>query len=147
MTQLQAFWRKFIYDSETASRVGIASLLLRLVLGLSMFFGHGFGKISNFSAVAGKFPDPLGIGSQMSLTLTVGAEVFCALALVAGLATRYAAVPLMIAMAVAAFIFHSADPFGDKELAIVYLAGYASIWLLGSGQFSLDALISGKQSA
>jgi putative oxidoreductase len=44
-------------------------------------------------------------------------------------------------MAVAAFIVHGGDPWGEKELAYIYLAGYLTLLLTGPGKFSVDALI------
>jgi putative oxidoreductase len=44
-------------------------------------------------------------------------------------------------MLVAVGIIHGSDPFGDKEHALIYLMAYLALWLLGSGRFSVDALI------
>ncbi len=63
-------------------------LLGRLGLGLSMAFAHGLGKLQNFSAVTPNFPDPLGVGSSLSLGLAVFAEFACGLLLALGLGTR-----------------------------------------------------------
>ena len=38
-----------------------------------------------------------------------------------GLGTRLASIPLMITMFVAAYISHVVDPFGRKEMALLYL--------------------------
>ncbi|MDX1408063.1 MAG: DoxX family protein, partial [Saprospiraceae bacterium] len=67
----------------------------------------------------------------------------CAALLVAGLATRLAAIPLMITMAVAFFLVHADDPVLDREVAMLYLVVYAVIYLIGPGRFSLDQLIFG----
>src|SRR4051794_23580498 len=42
-------------------------LVLRLWLGLSLLLLHGWSKLSGFSQMSAKFPDPLGIGSPTSL--------------------------------------------------------------------------------
>jgi len=41
-------------------------------------------------------------------------------------------------MAVAAFIVHGDDPFGTKEKALLYLAFFIVIALVGPGKFSID---------
>jgi putative oxidoreductase len=41
-------------------------------------------------------------------------------------------------MIVAAFIVHFDDPFKNKELALLYLAGFLIIFIIGPGKYSLD---------
>jgi putative oxidoreductase len=71
---------------------------------------HGIQKVMGFSEMADKFPDPLGMGSQLSLLSAIGAEVGCSLLLIAGLGTRIAAIPLAFTMVVALFLVHADDP-------------------------------------
>ncbi len=61
-----------------------------------------------------------------------------------GFGTRLAAIPLIITMAVAAFLIHSADPFGKQEMAILYLVVYVVLLIAGSGRYSLDSLLAHK---
>ena len=56
--------------------------------------------------MAGKFPDPLGVGSTTSLALAVFAEVVCSVLLAFGLFTRLAAAVLAINMATAFLMVH-----------------------------------------
>ena len=118
-------------------------LMLRVVFGGYMLAGHGWRKMAKFSEIAPDFYNFLGMGSGFSLALAVFAEVICAALLVAGLATRLAAIPLMITMAVAFFLVHADDPVLDREVAMLYLVVYAVIYLIGPGRFSLDQLIFG----
>lgn len=122
----------------------VGLLILRLAIGLGLFFGHGLGKVLNYSERAGRFPDPLGLGGEASLVLMVLAEVLCGLAVAAGIFTRLAAVPPILGMLVAIAFVHRGDPFGDWELALLYLAGYAAIALIGPGRLSLDFRFRGK---
>ena len=106
-----------------------------------MAYGHGWGKLSGYAEMSEKFPDPIGLGSQVSLTLAVFAEFFCSILVMAGFLTRLACVPLISTMAVAGFIFHSDDPFAKKEMAFLYLAAWVVILLLGPGKISVDGVI------
>jgi putative oxidoreductase len=128
---------------HTLSSAGL--LILRVAFG-GMMLVHGIPKLMGFGAMAGQFPDPLGMGSQLSLILAIGAEVGCSLLLILGLGTRFAAVPLAITMLVALFAVHANDPWKVKELAAVYLAAYASLVFTGPGQFSLDYLFTRNKS-
>jgi putative oxidoreductase len=115
-------------------------LVLRLFAGGMMFFVHGWPKLADFSDLSARFPDPLGLGSStLSLGLVVFAEAFCALAVMFGFATRLVAVPLLIAMLVAAFVFHADDPWAKKELAVLYAGAFFTLICAGPGKFSVDA--------
>jgi len=113
-------------------------LLLRVSAGVLMTFGHGWGKLSNFQEKSGQFADPIGIGPAASLALSTFAEFFCALLVTIGLATRFAALALVVNMSVAVFLVHAADPFQRKELALFYLLVFAAIALAGPGRLSVD---------
>ncbi len=76
----------------------------------------------------------------MSLSLTLGAEFLCAAAIAVGIFTRFAAVPLIILMGIAVFIIHSNDPIAKKELALLYLLAFSTIFACGPGAYSADAL-------
>ena len=107
-----------------------------------MLIGHGWGKLAGFSKMHESFPDPLGVGSTLSLSLAVGAEVFCSIALIIGLLTRAATIPLAITMLVAAFLVHADDPWAKKEFAILYLIPFICLFFTGAGRHSLDEKFS-----
>ncbi|MCA1752086.1 MAG: DoxX family protein [Flavobacteriales bacterium] len=116
-------------------------VLLRIGLGLGMLT-HGYPKLMKLLEGGEiKFADPIGIGATASLALAVFAEALCSALIALGLLTRAATVPLIITMAVAAFVVHGSDPFGKKEMALLYLLGYLVIFAKGSGKLSLDRLI------
>jgi putative oxidoreductase len=119
----------------------IGLLILRVGTGAMLASLHGWSKLSGFGALRESFPDPIGLGSTASLTLATGAEFFCALLIVLGLFTRLAAIPLVINMAVAAFVVLGGAPWAKKELALLYLVPFVTLLLLGGGRLSLDTLI------
>jgi putative oxidoreductase len=113
-------------------------LLVRLSSGFSMLFFHGWGKLTSFADRVETFADPLGVGSPVSLGLTVFAEVLCALMFALGFLTRLAALPLAFTMFMAAFFVHAGDPWSERELALVYFTIYLGVMISGPGKFSLD---------
>jgi putative oxidoreductase len=125
---------------EQGSWTSLGLLLLRIAAGGMMLVGHGWAKLVGFADIAPKFPDPLGLGSStFSLGLAVFAEVFCAAAVIAGFATRLAAIPLVVTMLVAAFVVHADDPWAKKELALLYVVPFLTLVFTGPGKFSFDA--------
>ncbi|MHB1039984.1 MAG: DoxX family protein [Desulfobacteria bacterium] len=142
---------------ETSASIGL--LILRIGTG-GYLITHGWGKLQMLLAGgAEKFGDPVGLGSTLSLALVTTSEFLCAVLIIIGLATRLAAVPVVISMAVAAFVIHARDPwtmeaaakafFGgasktwfSKEPALLYLIPFLSLVFTGGGKLSLDRLIA-----
>lgn len=145
--------------NDLAGSVGL--LVLRVGIGGYMLT-HGWGKLQMVIAGDfGKFGDPVGLGSVASLVLVTGAEFLCALLVMLGCATRLAAVPVVIAMAVAAFVAHGGDPWTMEQGAKLFLSGQAKSWasrepallylvpflalvFTGAGRFSIDGLIRAR---
>jgi putative oxidoreductase len=122
-------------------------LVLRILVAVLMFT-HGFPKF--YKLMTGnymQFRDVFGMGPAVSLSLAVFAEVICSTFILIGLATRVATIPLIITMLVAAFVAHAGDPFGKKELSLLYLFIYITVLILGSGKYSIDFLLSVKPSS
>ncbi|MBB3205702.1 putative oxidoreductase [Rhodopirellula rubra] len=128
---------------STPRQLSIGLLALRVAFGCFMMV-HGIQKVMGFSEISAVFPDPIGVGSQLSLIMAIGAEVGCSILLILGLGTRLAVVPLAFTMIVALFVVHGADPWKMKELAALYLAVYAVIFITGPGELSLDQKLFGK---
>lgn len=119
----------------------IGLLLLRAGAGALLFFGHGLPKLLHWNERASRFANPIGLGSEVSFSLVVFAEVVCAAAVALGLATRLAAAPIIFFLLVGAFVQNGSAPFGDKELALVYLIPFAALTLTGGGRYALDTII------
>ena len=122
-------------------------LLIRLLFGLSLAINHGYPTFSGiFSGEgSGRYPDPLGLGAELSRVLMGTSEFVFALMVAIGLFTRIAVLPVIFGFSVAFFIFHSGDPFGEKEMAYLYLSAFLSIFILGPGKYSFDHLLFKKK--
>lgn len=117
---------------------GVGLLLLRLLFGFGMAFGHGWGKMMTFSDKMDSFPDPLGIGSAASLVGAIFAEAVCGILVGLGLFTRLALIPLIFTMTIAAFVVLGNEPFSGKEMALLYMVPYVVLFLTGPGKYSVD---------
>ena len=115
--------------------IGLA--LLRIVPS-ALLLTHGIPKFQKLITGDFEFPDPIGIGATPSLFLAVLGEFLCPILIILGFKTRWAAIMPALVMAVAAFVVHSADPFGVKEKALLFLGFFIAIYMLGPGKYSLD---------
>lgn len=133
-----------IYFNNNA--LAVILLIVRIFIGFAMLT-HGYPKLQQLLSGADiQFFNLFGLGQKLSLILAVFAEVVCSLFLILGLFTRTFVVPLIITMAVAGFIVHSADSFATRELAFVYLSIYLIVFVLGGGNYSIDALMNQKKN-
>lgn len=119
----------------------IATLVLRLGFGILMIPQHGLPKLLEFSTRKLDFMSFMGLGSTVSLSLAIFAELFCSILLILGLCTRLAIIPLLITTLVIMNL-HQWEFFGKYELVPAFMFGYIAILLLGPGKYSLDAVIT-----
>ena len=149
-----------------ATAAPASSILIRLLVGLVVFFPEGIQKLL--------FPDILGAGRFANIGIPypelvgpfVGAvEIVCGVLVIIGLLTRLAAIPLIVVMIVAIvstkipillghdfWIFHlpKVSRYGfwsmmhEARADFCMLLGSLYLLMAGGGAWSLDALISGK---
>lgn len=138
--------KQILFGGETGlSPLANAGLtLLRIFAGVAMALGHGLGKMppsERFveSTASLGFPLPGLFAWSAALAEFLGGA-FLAL----GLFTRPASFFIIITMLVAVFGVHLNDPFGRKELALMYLFVALCFLLKGANDWSIDAFLRRK---
>ena len=124
---------------------GWGLLLLRVGFALLMM-PHGLAKLDRYmgsldSGEPVKFMNFLGLGADVSLLLTIFAELAAPFFLAIGFKSRWFAGIAAFCMAVAAFWAHRDDPLKEKEHALLYFIAFLVLALTGPGRYSLDALL------
>lgn len=135
------FIKRYLFPEHlpyTASSLLI--LAARIAFGLT-FLSHGIAKWMTFEDSSLSFPDPLGIGSMLSFSLVIFAEVFCSVGFIMGALFRLCLIPMIVTMCVAFFVIHANDAFAAKELAFIYLVIFIIMFFTGAGKYSVDAMI------
>lgn len=123
----------------------LALLILRVIVGFMMIFGHGWGKLMKIINGNFAFVDIFGIPPQVSLILAVLIEVVGAVLLIIGYRTRLMSALLLITMLTGLVVVHGSDPLfaahaqggGSKEMAILYAAVFLSLILSGGGKYEI----------
>lgn len=126
--------------------VDLGLLLLRLIIGVVFMF-HGSQKL--FGAFEGSGIDgfagylgSLGLPApELQAYAAAGAEFFGGLAVLLGLFTRLAAIPLTITMLVASFVAHAGKfsaQAGGMEYSLTLAVVCAALIAAGAGRYSLD---------
>ena len=136
----------FLFPTKSnTTKVSLLLLAVRMIFGI-LLMNHGIQKWSNFQEMSAVFPDPLGIGSPLSLGLAIFGELVCSMAFIIGFLYRLAMIPMIFTMIVAFFVVHANDVFAVKELAFIYLVVFILMYIAGPGKFSIDHIIGNELS-
>ena len=123
----------------------MALLIARLTVGV-LFVSTGWGKVHNLAKVTAFFAELHIPAPAFNATLASFTELICGALLVVGLASRLAALPLVVTMIVALLtaklgeIHGLPDLFGEVEWT--YIALLLVVVTAGPGKASLDALVA-----
>ena len=128
------------HEPDSSAGKSIILLVARLIFGF-LFLNHGIAKWNAFVGFAETFPDPIGIGSTLSLWLVLFAEIFCSIGFMLGALFRLSLIPMIFTMCIAVFVIHAGDPLDIKELSLMYLAIFALLFITGPGRFSIDGIL------
>ena len=134
----------FLFPTKpNTTKVSLFLLAVRIIFGI-LLMNHGIQKWSNFQELSMTFPDPLGIGSPLSLGLAIFGELVCSMGFIIGFLYRLAMIPMIFTMSVAFFVIHANDVFVVKELAFIYLVVFILMYIAGPGNFSIDYFIGNQ---
>ncbi len=127
----------------TAPRFGLTAL--RITTGITLFLHHGWEKRpTQWAAFMAHFPSLFHLNPAVTFLIAFVSDFVCALLLVFGFGTRWAAAFCFCNIFVAwAFVHHFAflgsGPAADHgELIVLYLAALLAIFLGGPGFLSID---------
>lgn len=137
---IMGFIYRFLFPSNLSGNgCSLFLLMLRVVFGL-LLMSHGVQKWVILSSTSAMFPDPIGLGGQVSLLLAIFAELFCSLFFIVGMFYRLALIPMIITLGVAFLIIHGGSIVQGGELAFVYLVMFILLYVTGPGKYSVDHL-------
>lgn len=123
----------------------IILLVIRVLVGMLMI-NNGIPKLQMLmSGGPIEFPSVFGMGAKFSLILTIFSEVGCSILLLVGFLTRFAALPLVITMLVAALVVNWSSPLAQKESALLYALIYLPLYFAGAGRYSLDGFLQTRR--
>lgn len=114
-----------------------AIFFMRIFIGIMMLI-HGIGNIINYQMIYETFPDPLHLGHNTSLLITIAVENICAVLLILGFLVRPAAIVLgiLVAMVLVFEVYGTSLQYG--ELPFVYLGICVMLTISGGMRYSLD---------
>jgi putative oxidoreductase len=124
------------FGIDSLAIIRISASILILLHGKMVFDSQIMNGMAESLSKEMGMPFPL-----LMAYLAKGSEFFGGLLLALGLLTRFVAIPLIITMAVAAFVAHHGQITGDGEHAFLFLLIFAAFFFIGSGKWSVDYLL------
>ena len=119
------------------SKNDFSKFILRVSFS-ALMMTHVYPKLMKILDGNTKFANPIGLGSEISIYLTVFAEFFAPLLIIVGYKTRFFSFFPAFTMIIAAFVIHGDDPFKKMEMALLFLIAYVVIMISGPGKISVD---------
>lgn len=114
-------------------------LFIRVWFCFGLFVKHGIEKVTHFSAMLPRFPDPIHVGPAVGLSFALVADFVCPVLIIIGLGTRLAALFMAVNLLVVFAFLHQFSFMQDHaELVYVYLGLAAFLVIAGPGRYSLD---------
>ena len=124
----------------SSSTKSMLILFARIIFGF-LFLSHGISKLHLYSEMPETFPNPIGLGSALSLWLVLFAEILCSLGFILGALFRLSLIPMIFTMCIALFVIHAGDPLATKELSLMYLTIFVLLYITGPGRYSIDGIL------
>jgi len=128
------------YGPDSGTVTNWLLLALRVIFG-GLLMSNGIIKILDYGTLSATFADPIGLGSQVSVTLVIFAEVFCAFGVICGLFFRLSLIPVIVTMFIAALVTLGNAGWSHRQLPVSFLMVFLLLMITGPGAYSLDKFI------
>lgn len=117
-----------------ATSADLGLVYLRVTASLLVLVVHGLPKAMHYASQAATIEDPFHLGRTVSIVFAIFAEVICPPLMILGIATRLAALPILIVTAVALGFVHRDWPLADGQFAWMLPILFGTIAIAGPGR-------------
>jgi putative oxidoreductase len=115
----------------------VALLFLRVTASVLVLLVHGLPKAIHYTSQLEAIEDPLHFGKTLTLGFAIVAEVVCPLLMIAGIATRLAALPIMLVCVIALGLVHREWTLDQGQFAWMLLIMFGTIAIAGAGRYRI----------
>lgn len=121
----------------------IGLLFLRSSGALFLLSVHGLPKLLDYHAQLAIIEDPFHLGAQLTLCLSIFAEVACPLLILLGVLARLACLPILFLLLVALLAVHPEWTVQEGQFGWLLLIIFTSVLIAGPGRLALNARFAG----
>jgi putative oxidoreductase len=121
-----------------------ALLFLRVSASLLVLLVHGLPKVLHVRGQLGAIEDPLHLGSVFTLGFAIFAEVVCPLLMILGIATRLAALPILVVTVVALTLVHPDWTLEQGQFAWMLLILFGTVAIGGAGRYRFAVPVAAR---
>jgi putative oxidoreductase len=114
-----------------------ALLFLRVTASVLVLAVHGLPKALHYTSQLEAIEDPLHLGKTLTLGCAIFAEVVCPLLMIAGIATRLAALPVMLVSVIALGLVHREWTLDQGQFAWMLLIMFGTVAIGGAGRYRI----------
>jgi putative oxidoreductase len=132
-----------MWDKKTntaISPVDVGLLYLRVAANLLVLAVHGLPKVLHYTSQAAAIEDPFHFGKMLSISFAIFAEVICPPLMILGIATRLAAIPILVVTMIALLFVHPDWSVSQGQFAWMLLIIFGAIAIAGPGRYRLGRL-------
>ncbi len=115
---------------------------LRLIGGGLLIHGRAWQWSAMLTPGRAMFADPFGVGGEFNWFLTLFSEGLCTVLVMAGVFTRFAAVPPLVVMLVAALAMPTGTAWSTREIYLLYALPFFVLTFTGPGDYSVDGHVA-----
>jgi putative oxidoreductase len=126
--------------SKSISPVDFGLLYLRVASNLLVLAVHGLPKVLHYTSQAAAIEDPFHFGKTLSISFAIFAEVVCPPLMILGIATRLAAIPILVVTMTALLFVHRDWSVSQGQFAWMLLIIFGTIAIAGPGRYRLARL-------
>jgi putative oxidoreductase len=119
------------------STPGAALLFLRVTACVLVLLVHGLPKAIHYASQLDTIEDPLHFGKALTLGFAIFVEVVCLLLMKAGIATRLAALPIMLVSAIALGLVHREWTLDQGQFAWRLQIMFGTFAIGGAGRYRI----------
>jgi putative oxidoreductase len=121
----------------------IGLLFLRSSGALFLLGVHGLPKLLDYQAQLASIEAPFHLGAQLTLCLSIFAEVVCPLMILIGVLARLACLPILFLLLVALVAVHPEWTVQEGQFGWLLLIIFTSVLIAGPGRLALNSRFAG----